>query len=80
MAEVTNIVEHEDGSATLTLNMTSEETSTLLSWALKEAINNAIKMDREYQWTATEKDSKSIVRYGKGQHNGKMTITYLCMH
>jgi len=46
--------------------MTSEETSTLLSWALKEAINNAIKMDREYQWTATQKDSKSIVRYRQG--------------
>jgi hypothetical protein len=66
MAEVASIVEHEDGSATLTLNMTSEETSTLLSWALKEAINNAIKMDREYQWSATQKDSKSIVRYRQG--------------
>jgi hypothetical protein len=66
MAEVKSIVEHEDGSATLTLDMTSEETSTLLSWALKEAINNAIKMDREYQWTATHKDSKSIVRYRQG--------------
>jgi hypothetical protein len=66
MAEVASIVEHEDGSATLTLDMTSEETSTLLSWALKEAINNAIKMDREYQWTATHKDSKNIVRYRQG--------------
>jgi hypothetical protein len=66
MAEVKSIVEHEDGSATLTLDMTCEETSTLLSWALKEAINNAIKMDKEYQWTATNKDSKSIVRYRQG--------------
>ncbi len=66
MAEVASIVEHEDGSATLTLDMTSEETSTLLSWALKEAINNAIKLDREYQWTATQKDSKNIVRYRQG--------------
>jgi hypothetical protein len=66
MAEVKSIVEHEDGSATLTLDMTSEETSTLLSWALKEAINNAIKMDKEYQWSALQKDSKSIVRYRQG--------------
>jgi hypothetical protein len=30
MAEVASIVEHEDGTVTLTLDMTSEETSTLL--------------------------------------------------
>ena len=66
MAEVTSIVEHEDGSATLTLDMTSEETSTLLSWALKEAINNAIKAEKEYTFSAVDKDQKNIVRYRQG--------------
>ena len=66
MAEVKSIVEHEDGSATLTLDMTSEETSTLLSWALKEAINNAIKAEKEYTFSAVDKDQKNIVRYRQG--------------
>jgi hypothetical protein len=66
MAEVASIVEHEDGSATLTLDMTSEETSTLLSWALKEAINNAIKAEKEYTFSAVDKDQKNIVRYRQG--------------
>lgn len=71
MAEVKSIVEHEDGSATLTLDMTSEETSTLLSWALKEAINNAVKMDENFKWvTDKAKDAvpteKKTVRYRKG--------------
>lgn len=66
MAEVKSIVEHEDGSVTLTLDMTSEETSTLLSWALKEAINNAIKAEKEYTFSAVDKDQKNIVRYRQG--------------
>ncbi len=66
MAEIAKITEHEDGSCTITLDMTQEETSSLLSWALKEAINNAIKAEKEYTFSAVDKDQKNIVRYRQG--------------
>ena len=63
MAEISKITEHEDGSATITLDMTQEETSSLLSWALKEAINNAVKMDENFKWV-TDK-AKDVVQTEK---------------
>ena len=71
MAEIAKITEHEDGSCTITLDMTQEETSSLLSWALKEAINNAVKMDKDFKWVTDKAEDaapteKKTVRYRKG--------------
>ena len=41
MAEVTNIEEHEDGSATLHFDLTDEEVKVLIQWGIKEAIKLA---------------------------------------
>ena len=41
--EVENIIEHTDGSATVTFDMDSDATQALLSFAIIEAIKNGIE-------------------------------------
>ncbi len=55
MAEVTNIEEHEDGSATVHFDLTDEEIKILISWGIKEAIKLAIHREKNFDW----KDSGS---------------------
>jgi hypothetical protein len=50
VAEVTNLVEHEDGSATITLDLTNEEARILIQWAIKEAIKAGVKAEKEFKW------------------------------
>ena len=47
---VTNLVEHEDGSATITLDLTNEESRILIQWAIREAIKDGIKAEKELKW------------------------------
>ena len=54
MAEVTNLVEHEDGSATITLDLTNEEARILMQWAIREAIKAGIKADKEFKWEVSD--------------------------
>ena len=44
--EVEEIIENGDGSATLKLDMDSEATQSLLSFAILEAIKNSINMQK----------------------------------
>ena len=44
--EVEEIIENDDGSATLKLDMDSEATQSLLSFAILEAIKNSINMQK----------------------------------
>ena len=37
---VTELIEHEDGSATLTVNLSTDEARTMIEWALEQAITN----------------------------------------
>ena len=55
MAEVTNIEEHEDGSATLHFDLTDEEVRMLIQWGIKEAIKLAYHKGQNFDW----KDSES---------------------
>ena len=55
MAEVTNIEEHEDGSATLHFDLTDEEIKVLIQWGIKEAIKLAYHKAQNFDW----KDSES---------------------
>ena len=50
MAEVTNIEEHDDGTATLHLDLTDEEIKILISWGIKEAIKLAIHKEKNFDW------------------------------
>jgi len=50
VAEVTNLVEHEDGSATITLDLTNEESRILIQWAIKEAIKLAFLKEKNFDW------------------------------
>jgi len=50
MAEVTNIEEHDDGTATLHLDLTDEEIKILISWGIKEAIKLAIYREKNFDW------------------------------
>ena len=55
MAEVTNVEEHDDGSATLQFDITEEEVKMLLQWGIKEAIKLAYHEANNFDW----KDSGS---------------------
>ncbi len=55
MAEVTNIEEHDDGTATLHLDLTDEEIKMLIQWGIKEAIKLAFLKEKNFDW----KDSGS---------------------
>jgi hypothetical protein len=55
MAEVTNIEEHDDGTATVHFDLTEEEIKILISWAIKEAIKLAFLKEKNFDW----KDSGS---------------------
>jgi hypothetical protein len=50
MAEVTNVEEHDDGSATLKLDLTQEEVQMLLQWGIKEAIKLAYHQANKFDW------------------------------
>jgi hypothetical protein len=50
MAEVQNIEEHDDGTATLHLDLTDEEIKILISWGIKEAIKLAIYREKNFDW------------------------------
>jgi hypothetical protein len=50
MAEVTNVEEHDDGSATLKLDLTYEEVQMLLQWGIKEAIKLAYHQANKFDW------------------------------
>ncbi len=47
MAEVQNIEEHEDGTATLHLDLTDEEIKILIRWGIKEAIKLAFLKEKK---------------------------------
>ena len=51
MAEVTNIEENDDGTATLHLDLTDEEIKILISWGIKEAIKLAIHREKNFDWS-----------------------------
>lgn len=55
MAEVQNIEEHDDGTATLHLDLTDEEIKILIRWGIKEAIKLAFHKEKNFDW----KDSGS---------------------
>jgi hypothetical protein len=55
MAEVTNIEEHDDGTATLHFDLTDEEVRMLIQWGIKEAIKLALHKANNFDW----KDSGS---------------------
>lgn len=42
--KVTDLIEHEDGSATVTFDMTKEETAAILESALRIALIEGLKM------------------------------------
>lgn len=48
--EVSDFIEHEDGSATITLDLTNEEARILIQWAIREAIKAGIKAEKEFKW------------------------------
>ena len=50
MAEVQNIEEHDDGTATLHLDLTDEEIKILISWGIKEAIKLAFHKEKNFDW------------------------------
>ena len=50
MAEVTNIEEHDDGTATLHLDLTDEEVKMLIQWVIKEAIKLAFHREKNFDW------------------------------
>jgi hypothetical protein len=55
MADVQSIEEHEDGTATLHLDLTDEEVKMLIQWGIKEAIKLAYQKAQNFDW----KDSGS---------------------
>ena len=55
MADVQSIEEHEDGTATLHLDLTEEEVKMLIQWGIKEAIKLAYQKAQNFDW----KDSGS---------------------
>ena len=55
MAEVQSIEEHDDGTATLHLDLTDEEIKMLIQWGIKEAIKLALHKANNFDW----KDSGS---------------------
>jgi hypothetical protein len=50
MAEVTSVEEHDDGSATLQIDLTEEEVKMLLQWGIKEAIKLAYHEEKNFDW------------------------------
>lgn len=50
MADVQSIEEHEDGTATLHLDLTDEEIKTLISWGIKEALKLAFLKEKNFDW------------------------------
>lgn len=50
MAEITNIEENDDGTATLHLDLTDEEIKTLISWGIKEALKLALQKEKNFDW------------------------------
>ena len=55
MADVQSIEEHDDGTATLHLDLTDEEIKMLIQWGIKEAIKLAYQKAQNFDW----KDSGS---------------------
>jgi hypothetical protein len=55
MADVQSIEEHDDGTATLHLDLTEEEVKMLIQWGIKEAIKLAYQKAQNFDW----KDSGS---------------------
>lgn len=46
---IETIEEHEDGSATVSLDMTNEEVKTLLNWAFTELLKKGIEEGKKYE-------------------------------
>ena len=61
--EVEEVIDNGDGSATLKLNMDSEATQMLLSFAILEAIKNSINMQKNKTDNYAD-DSLSSIVYG----------------
>lgn len=50
MAYVQSIEEHDDGTATLHLDLTDEEIKTFISWGIKEALKLALQKEKNFDW------------------------------
>jgi hypothetical protein len=60
--KVTNIIEHEDGSATITLDMTSEEHKTVMEGALLRGIALGVATNTSADWGGfTPEEWRTIV-------------------
>jgi len=60
--KVTNIIEHEDGTATITLDMTSEEHKTVMEGALLRGIALGLATNNSADWDGfTTEEWRNIV-------------------
>jgi hypothetical protein len=60
--KVENIVEHKDGSATITLNMTPEEHKTVMEGALIRGIALGLAVNHQADWDGfTPEEWRNIV-------------------
>jgi hypothetical protein len=60
--KVTNIIEHEDGGATITLDMTSEEHQTVMEGALLRGIALGLSTNKSADWDGfTPEEWRTIV-------------------
>lgn len=50
---ITEIIEHDDGSATIKFDLSDEEVKTLLSFALRELLINAAAKNLHHPTTST---------------------------
>jgi hypothetical protein len=64
---IETIEEHEDGSATVSLDMTNEEVKMLINWAFVELLKKGIEEGKKY--TPTEKnDEQSFPSLGNTEY------------
>jgi len=60
--KVTNIIEHEDGSSTITLHMTNEEHQTVMEGALLRGIALGLATNNTADWSGfTTEEWRTIV-------------------
>jgi hypothetical protein len=60
--KVTNIIEHEDGSSTITLHMTNEEHQTVMEGALLRGIALGLATNNSADWGGfTSEEWRTIV-------------------
>jgi len=60
--KVTNIIEHEDGSATITLDMTNEEHRVVMEGALLRGIALGVAVNNPADWDGfTPEEWRTIV-------------------